>query len=143
MDICTWQSVSRPMAVTQTNWKFERNLPPRKIFECLHATFQRRACRISYEVISACSDYISSRSKHKPKIGIICGSGLGSPCPPPHQHLTRPLHRRPRHPRQECRHLPLLGDPRLPAVHRGRTRRQVPRRVLQMRPVPMDSFSNS
>ena len=32
---------------------------------------------ISYEVISECSDYISSRSKHRPKIGIICGSGLG------------------------------------------------------------------
>ena len=52
------------------------------LFGWLHATFSRRACRISYEVISACSDYISSRSKHKPKIGIICGSGLGSP------HLT-------------------------------------------------------
>jgi len=47
------------------------------LFGWLHATFSRRACRISYEVISACSDYISSRSKHKPKIGIICGSGLG------------------------------------------------------------------
>merc|ERR1719398_398922 len=31
---------------------------------------------ISYEVISECSDYISSRTKHRPKIGIICGSGL-------------------------------------------------------------------
>merc|ERR1711971_804054 len=32
---------------------------------------------ISYEVISECSDYIKARSKHRPKIGIICGSGLG------------------------------------------------------------------
>merc|ERR1711971_26181 len=31
---------------------------------------------ISYEVISECSDYIKARSKHRPKIGIICGSGL-------------------------------------------------------------------
>jgi len=31
---------------------------------------------ISYELISACSDYISRRSQHRPKIGIICGSGL-------------------------------------------------------------------
>ena len=48
------------------------------------AIFQRRPCRISYEVISACSEYISRRSRHRPKIGIICGSGLGSP----HPHLT-------------------------------------------------------
>merc|ERR1712212_525475 len=32
---------------------------------------------ISYEVISECSDYIKTRTKHRPKIGIICGSGLG------------------------------------------------------------------
>merc|ERR1712212_56693 len=32
---------------------------------------------ISYEVISECSDYILKRTKHRPKIGIICGSGLG------------------------------------------------------------------
>jgi len=32
---------------------------------------------ISYEAISECSDYITSRTKHRPKIGIICGSGLG------------------------------------------------------------------
>merc|ERR1711936_628262 len=32
---------------------------------------------ISYEVISVCSDYISRRSRHRPKIGIICGSGIG------------------------------------------------------------------
>merc|ERR1711936_1427248 len=31
---------------------------------------------ISYEAISECSDYISTRTKHRPKIGIICGSGL-------------------------------------------------------------------
>ena len=37
----------------------------------------RKFCSISYEVISVCSDYISSRTKHRPKIGIICGSGLG------------------------------------------------------------------
>ena len=38
---------------------------------------KRKFCSISYEVISVCSDYISSRTKHRPKIGIICGSGLG------------------------------------------------------------------
>jgi purine-nucleoside phosphorylase len=32
---------------------------------------------ISYEAISACSDYILSRTQHRPRIGIICGSGLG------------------------------------------------------------------
>merc|ERR1711963_414845 len=32
---------------------------------------------ISYEAISECSNYITSRTKHRPKIGIICGSGLG------------------------------------------------------------------
>merc|ERR1711936_1156083 len=32
---------------------------------------------LSYEAISECSDYITSRTKHRPKIGIICGSGLG------------------------------------------------------------------
>merc|ERR1711936_1406898 len=32
---------------------------------------------LSYEAISECSDYITSRTQHRPKIGIICGSGLG------------------------------------------------------------------
>merc|ERR1711936_1569455 len=32
---------------------------------------------LSYEAISECSDYISRRSRHRPKIGIICGSGIG------------------------------------------------------------------
>eukprot|EP00091_Calanus_sinicus_P003921 TRINITY_DN14097_c0_g1_i1.p1 TRINITY_DN14097_c0_g1~~TRINITY_DN14097_c0_g1_i1.p1 ORF type:complete len:196 (-),score=43.52 TRINITY_DN14097_c0_g1_i1:228-815(-) len=31
---------------------------------------------ISYENIKICSDYILANSKHRPKIGIICGSGL-------------------------------------------------------------------
>jgi len=31
---------------------------------------------ISYEKISVCSDYILSKTTHRPKIGIICGSGL-------------------------------------------------------------------
>jgi len=32
---------------------------------------------ICHEVISQCSDHILARTKHRPKIGIICGSGLG------------------------------------------------------------------
>lgn len=32
---------------------------------------------ICHEVISRCSDHILGRTKHRPKIGIICGSGLG------------------------------------------------------------------
>jgi len=32
---------------------------------------------ISYENIKCCSDYILSKTSHRPKIGIICGSGLG------------------------------------------------------------------
>merc|ERR1739844_732535 len=32
---------------------------------------------ISHEKIAVCSDYILSKTKHRPKIGIICGSGLG------------------------------------------------------------------
>ena len=32
---------------------------------------------ISYEKIKVCSDYILANSSHRPKIGIICGSGLG------------------------------------------------------------------
>merc|ERR1711997_382436 len=31
---------------------------------------------ISYEKIAVCSDYILSKTNHRPKIGIICGSGL-------------------------------------------------------------------
>jgi len=31
---------------------------------------------ISYEIISVCSNYILSKTQHRPKIGIICGSGL-------------------------------------------------------------------
>ena len=33
--------------------------------------------RICHEKISVCSDYVLSNTKHRPKIGIICGSGLG------------------------------------------------------------------
>ena len=33
--------------------------------------------RICHEKISVCSDYVLSKTKHRPKIGIICGSGLG------------------------------------------------------------------
>merc|ERR1711936_722201 len=32
---------------------------------------------ISYEKIKVCSDYILGKTTHRPKIGIICGSGLG------------------------------------------------------------------
>lgn len=32
---------------------------------------------ISYEKIKVCSDYVLSHSAHRPKIAIICGSGLG------------------------------------------------------------------
>jgi len=32
---------------------------------------------ISYEKIKICSDYILKNSSHRPRIGIICGSGLG------------------------------------------------------------------
>jgi len=32
---------------------------------------------ISYDNIRICSDYILSKSSHRPKIAIICGSGLG------------------------------------------------------------------
>ena len=35
-------------------------------------------CRISHEKIKKCSDHILSKTKHRPKIGIICGSGLGT-----------------------------------------------------------------
>jgi len=31
---------------------------------------------ISYEKIKICSDYILANSSHRPKVGIICGSGL-------------------------------------------------------------------
>ena len=50
-----------------------------EVFPYLVCIFKskRKFCSISYEVISVCSDYISSRTKHRPKIGIICGSGLG------------------------------------------------------------------
>jgi len=32
---------------------------------------------ISYEIVKESSDYILAETNHKPKIGIICGSGLG------------------------------------------------------------------
>ncbi|CAL4115314.1 unnamed protein product [Meganyctiphanes norvegica] len=31
----------------------------------------------TYDVIKQCADYLLDRTKHRPKIGIICGSGLG------------------------------------------------------------------
>jgi purine-nucleoside phosphorylase len=35
-------------------------------------------CRYSYEQIHAIADNILKHTKHRPIIGIICGSGLGS-----------------------------------------------------------------
>lgn len=32
----------------------------------------------SYEVVSSIANYLLDQTKHRPKIGIICGSGLGS-----------------------------------------------------------------
>jgi len=34
---------------------------------------------ISYEIVKESSDYILAKTNHKPKIGIICGSGLDPP----------------------------------------------------------------
>ena len=34
--------------------------------------------RISYERVSISANYLMERTKHRPKIAIICGSGLGN-----------------------------------------------------------------
>jgi purine nucleoside phosphorylase len=33
--------------------------------------------RISYDLVSISAQYVKDRTKHRPKTGIICGSGLG------------------------------------------------------------------
>ncbi|KAL7640950.1 UNVERIFIED_CONTAM: hypothetical protein RMT77_008087 [Armadillidium vulgare] len=48
------------------------------IKECIASDKNNRDNGLSYEAVKEIADHILNSSKHKPKIGIICGSGLGS-----------------------------------------------------------------
>ncbi|XP_065572394.1 purine nucleoside phosphorylase-like isoform X2 [Artemia franciscana] len=49
--------------------------------KCLHRWFKKLFLSIfskfTYDVIKQSADFLLARTKHRPKIGIICGSGLG------------------------------------------------------------------
>lgn len=74
-----------------SEWYFDvgHNVPLRNLFEMNEANSQAISminvlsyyfivsCS-SYEVISGIANFFLDKTKHRPKIGIICGSGLGS-----------------------------------------------------------------
>ena len=54
-----------------------------QVFGQMRALFQvcvtgiMMCCRYSFEVIEESARYLLTKTRHRPKIGVICGSGLG------------------------------------------------------------------
>ena len=74
---CQTQSTTRAR-LRLMGQTMQRRWTTRKYFEISPAFCPlEEYFRICHEKISVCSDYVLSKTKHRPKIGIICGSGLG------------------------------------------------------------------
>ena len=48
------------------------------VFSTIETFFVSIYFRISYERVAISANYLMERTKHRPKIAIICGSGLGN-----------------------------------------------------------------